>query len=87
MYLKTKSLNGFTIQAQDGKIRSIDNLYFEKFSLNIRYINDDTRTWFPEGKVMLRPEACTSINIENQTISCNKGTNKKQSKNQSTYTN
>ncbi|WP_227936094.1 PRC-barrel domain-containing protein [Alkalihalobacillus deserti] len=56
---------------KDGELGSIDNLYFDPVSLNIRYIVGDTKTWFFGGKVLLSLEGCTAINIENQTISIN----------------
>ncbi len=71
MYLKAKSLGSFSMLMKDGELGSIDNLYFDPVSLNIRYIVGDTKTWFFGGKVLLSLEGCTAINIENQTISIN----------------
>lgn len=68
MYLKVKSLGSFSMNANDGELGSIDDLYFTPTSLNIRYIIGNTRPWFFGGKVLLSPEECIAINIEDQTI-------------------
>ncbi|MFC0559767.1 PRC-barrel domain-containing protein [Halalkalibacter alkalisediminis] len=71
MYLKAKSLGNFTMNSKDGELGSVHNLYFTTKSLSICYIVGDTRPWFIGGKVLLSPEECTAINIEDQTISIN----------------
>src|ERR1051325_2075889 len=50
-------LIGKAIDAQDGKIGSVYDLYFDDQSWSIRYLVVDTGKWLPGRKVLVVPEA------------------------------
>ena len=50
-------LIGKTINALDGEIGSVHDLYFDEQTWNIRYLVVDTGKWLPGRKLLLRPEA------------------------------
>ena len=46
-------LRGFTIQASDGEIGSLRDVYFDDRSTLVRYFVVDTGTWLPGRRVLL----------------------------------
>src|SRR5436305_8837999 len=50
-------LIGKAIDALDGKIGSVDDLYFDEQTWSIRYLVVDTGKWLPGRRVLLAPEA------------------------------
>jgi hypothetical protein len=48
-------LRGATIQAADGDIGSIEDVYLDDLSWTVRYLVVDTGTWLPGRKVLLSP--------------------------------
>jgi uncharacterized protein YrrD len=50
-------LIGKPIQALDGEIGSVEDLYFDDETWNVRYLVVDTGKWLPGRKVLVAPEA------------------------------
>jgi uncharacterized protein YrrD len=50
-------LIGKTIDALDGDIGSVQDLYFDDHTLSVRYLVVDTGKWLPGRKVLVAPEA------------------------------
>src|SRR3954465_14046278 len=50
-------LIGKTIQAVDGEIGSVDDLYFDDQTWSVRYLVVDTGKWLSGRKVLVSPEA------------------------------
>jgi uncharacterized protein YrrD len=50
-------LIGKTINALDGEIGSVDDLYFDDQTWSVRYLVVDTGKWLPGRKVLVAPEA------------------------------
>jgi uncharacterized protein YrrD len=48
---------GKAIEAADGEIGSVDDLYFDDQSWSVRYLVVDTGKWLPGRRVVLTPEA------------------------------
>jgi hypothetical protein len=57
-------LRGFTIQASDGEIGSLRDVYFDDQSTLIRYFVVDTGTWLPGRRVLLAPAAVGGVDAE-----------------------
>lgn len=55
MLKSLKELTGFTIQATDGSIGTVDDVYFEADTWMIRYVVVDTGHWLPGRRVLLAP--------------------------------
>jgi hypothetical protein len=51
------ALKGVTIEATDGDIGSVQDLYFDDRSWTIRYLVVDTGTWLPGRQVLISPMA------------------------------
>ncbi len=71
MFIQAKTLESFSMNATDGELGSIADLYFESNTFTLRYFVGDTRTWFFGGKVLLSPESVTSIEQEKERIDVN----------------
>ena len=48
---------GKAIEAADGEIGSVDDLYFDDQSWSVRYLVVDTGKWLPGRRVVVTPEA------------------------------
>jgi PRC-barrel domain len=57
-------LRGSTIQASDGEIGSLRDVYFDDQSTLIRYFVVDTGTWLPGRRVLLAPAAVGGVDAE-----------------------
>ena len=51
------NLKGVTIEAMDGDIGSVQDLYFDDRTWTIRYLVVDTGTWLPGRRVLISPFA------------------------------
>ena len=67
MHYFTTALCTYNIDAKDGEMGKIKDLYFDD-SWKIRYAIVDTRKWLPERKVLLSPAAFIRVNEENATL-------------------
>ena len=54
-------IRGHTIQASDGEIGSLHDLYFDDQSTAIRYLVVDTGSWLPGRRVLLAPAAVGGV--------------------------
>lgn len=55
-----RSLNdvkGYSLHAQDGKIGSVDDFYFDDVQWRVRYLVVDTGNWLPGRRVLISPVA------------------------------
>ena len=57
-------LRGSAIQASDGEIGSLRDVYFDDQSTLIRYFVVDTGTWLPGRRVLLAPAAVGGVDAE-----------------------
>lgn len=67
MYYFTSSLLAYNINATDGEMGKIKDLYMDE-NWNVRYVIVDTRKWLPERKVLLPPSAFSGIHEEDETV-------------------
>jgi uncharacterized protein YrrD len=61
-------IRGHTIQASDGEIGSLHDLYFDDQSTAIRYLVVDTGSWLPGRRVLLAPAAVGGVDTARQGI-------------------
>ena len=57
MVKSVKELHGTAIEATDGNIGSVEDVYFDDQTGRIRYYVVDTGKWLPGRKVLIAPEA------------------------------
>lgn len=68
MYYFTTALHTYNIDATDGEMGRIKDLYIDDHNWKIRYAIVDTRKWLPERKVLIPPSAFIEVNEENETL-------------------
>lgn len=68
MYYFTTALHTYNIDATDGEMGRIKDLYIDDRNWKIRYAIVDTRKWLPERKVLIPPSAFIEVNEENETL-------------------
>jgi hypothetical protein len=68
---KVKDLKGFALEALDGPIGSVAELYFDDQHWTVRYLVADTGTWLTGRQVLVSPFAVTTVNRADRTISVN----------------
>ncbi len=66
---KVNDLKGFRMEALDGPIGTVAELYFDDRYWTVRYLVADTAAWLKERQVLISPFAVTSVNREDRTIS------------------
>jgi uncharacterized protein YrrD len=76
MLIKAKTLKGYKLDANDGEVGKVKELYFDDKHWAIRYLVADTGNWLAGRQVLISPYALISVNQESETISVN--LNKKQ---------
>ncbi len=59
---------GLSIQAKDGDLGSVDDLFFDDESWTIRYVVVDTGTILPGRHVLISPLAVTGVDRDSRTI-------------------
>lgn len=69
MLLSLDVLRGSAVEAADGRIGSIDDVYFDDRSSAVRYLVVDTGTWLSGRKVLLTPDAFTRFDPDARTAS------------------
>jgi uncharacterized protein YrrD len=57
MFQTAGHLKGVTIEAMDGDIGSLQDLYFDDHTWTVRYLVVDTGTWLPGRQVLISPFA------------------------------
>ncbi|MFC3038809.1 PRC-barrel domain-containing protein [Virgibacillus xinjiangensis] len=58
----TSDIRDYNIQATDGEMGKVKDLYFDDTDWTIRYAVVDTRKWLPGRKVLLAPSSFTNLN-------------------------
>jgi len=61
MLRKAREIQGYKLQATDGKIGKVKEFYFDDISWTIRYLVADTGSWLPKRKVLISPYALGQI--------------------------
>jgi len=59
---------GMRIEASDGEIGKITDIYFDDRSWAVRYLVIETGSWFAERKVLISPISVSRIDWDNHTI-------------------
>jgi uncharacterized protein YrrD len=68
MYAFTSDLKTYNIEAADGEMGKVKDLYFDDHKWAIRYAIADTRKWLPGRKVLLSPESFKEIEEKNKIL-------------------
>ncbi|MRH42670.1 PRC-barrel domain containing protein [Aquibacillus halophilus] len=58
----------FNVQATDGKLGKVKDIYFDEDSWVVRYLVVDTNKWLPGRKVLVSPISFDHIDYENSTV-------------------
>jgi len=67
--LKTvENLKGYSIQATDGEIGHIEDIYFEEDTWLVRYFVVNVGNWLIKDEVLLVPSAITGVNEDNEKL-------------------
>lgn len=61
-------LNGFAIQATDGNIGTVKDLYFDDRRWVVRHLVVETGSWLESHKVLLSPVVIQHVNSEDKTL-------------------
>jgi hypothetical protein len=70
MHLRaTKEVNGYHIDATDGKIGHVEDFIVDDQAWTIRYVVVDTRNWLPGPKVLLSPDWVQSVSWLDREVS------------------
>ena len=69
MLQSVKELDTYSIQATNGKIGHIDELFFEEDTWIVRYLVVDVGNWLSSQRVLLVPGAVEHVDAEAKTIS------------------
>ncbi|MCT2537673.1 PRC-barrel domain-containing protein [Aquibacillus koreensis] len=64
LYLAS-TIKDLNIQASDGELGGVKDLYFDDKFWTIRYLVTDTRKWLPGKKVLLSPLSFDEVDIKN----------------------
>ncbi|WP_067727689.1 PRC-barrel domain-containing protein [Oceanobacillus damuensis] len=68
MLFYTSELKNYNIDATDGELGKIKDLYFEENSWAIHYASIDTRKWLPGRKVLLSPSSFIQVNEKDKKL-------------------
>jgi len=68
MRRSVNNITGYTIQAEDGKIGHLKDLYFDGRMWSIRYFVIDTGNWLPGRQVLLTPHVFNNPEWEIKTL-------------------
>lgn len=71
MLFPTKKLEGIQLEATDGEIGKIKDIYFDDKKWTVRYVVADTRKWLPGRKVLLSPASLKHIPFDGESIEVN----------------
>lgn len=68
MLINVKKLKGYDIQATDGEIGRVDELYFDTESWVVRYLVVNVGNWLMKQQVLLVPQVVQQIDVESERI-------------------
>ena len=66
--INTKNLLGQRIDASDGHIGSVHDVYFDEQTWSVRYLVIDTGKWLPGRKVLVVPEAIVNGSLTTEQV-------------------
>ncbi len=66
---KLKELKTYSLQARDGEIGKVQEVYFDDAQWSVRYLVVRTGGWLLGREVLISPAAITGLDEENQRIS------------------
>ncbi|MFC0557605.1 PRC-barrel domain containing protein [Halalkalibacter alkalisediminis] len=69
MLYKTNLVESCVVQATDGELGKIKDLYFDSDNWVIRYMVIDTQKWLPGRKVLVSPSSFDRVDVKNKKIS------------------
>ncbi len=64
----TSEVTGYHIRARDGEIGHVEDFLFDDRSWTIRYLEVDTRNWWPGKKVLIPPAWISEIHWEDRSV-------------------
>ena len=64
-----QNIHGYTIQASDGEVGTVDTLFIDEETWAIRYLVVDVGNWFMTDKVLLSPLSVSEIDTDDELIS------------------
>jgi sporulation protein YlmC with PRC-barrel domain len=68
MLYSLRKLQGYTIQARDGEIGQLNDLYFDETDWQVRYLVVDVGSWLSRQEVLLLPGMITHIEAQAGTV-------------------
>lgn len=68
MLHNVKDLRGYTIQATDGEIGAVDDIYFDDKAWTVRYLVVKTGGWLAGRKVLLAPAALRRPDVQSERL-------------------
>ncbi|MDW7658392.1 MAG: PRC-barrel domain-containing protein [Bacillota bacterium] len=68
MLVSLKELKGLTIQAKDGEIGKVNDVYFDDRAWVVRYLIDKTGFWLFGQQVLISPASVLAIDMEKHQI-------------------
>jgi uncharacterized protein YrrD len=71
MLLTINDLSDYTIQATDGEIGNVEELYFHQEGWRVRYLVVNLGNWLTRQQVLLVPDVVTRIDTENEQVVVN----------------
>lgn len=71
MLVPARRLIGLSIQATDGILGEVHDLYFDDQAWTVRYFVADTGTWLPGRQVLISPAAVVGLDCDAGTLAVN----------------
>lgn len=68
MLRTVKSLNGYTLQASDGSLGDVKEIYFDDEKWGVRYLIVETGSWLSKNTALVSPYSVDGIDDANQAI-------------------
>ena len=63
MFIKARTLDGFQLQGQDGRLGTVDDFYYDDQQWTIRYLIANTGSWLADRQVLISPYALRDVNL------------------------
>lgn len=69
MLRKVKELTGYSLQATDGELGKIKDVFFDDEKWTIRYLVVETGSWLNSRRVLISPYSIAGVNPDDASIS------------------
>jgi hypothetical protein len=69
MLIKTRTLNGYTLDGRDGRIGEVQEFYFDDQYWTIRYLIAGTGSWLSVRQVLISPYSLGGVSTQDHSIS------------------